>query len=263
MNRALGLAGISLGFGACVLGLVSVVLGIRRHEPKLIRQGALYAVLTLVGAVIAFAAMERALITRDFSLAYVQHVGSTKTPRLFNVASLWSSLEGSILLWVFIQTGYVVLVVRHFRARLADPLVGWAMATLFVITGFFFLLTMGPANPFRSAATVAFEGQGPNPLLQDHVLMAFHPPILYLGFVGFSVPFSFAIAALITGRVGEGWLVERAAGRCSRGVSSPSASCSARGGATRCSAGVATGRGTPSRTRASSRGSRAPRSSTR
>jgi cytochrome c-type biogenesis protein CcmF len=208
VNRALGLAGISLGFGASLLGLVSVVVGIRRQQPKLIRQGALYAVLTLAGAIVAFAAMERALITRDFSLAYVQHVGSTKTPRLFNVASLWSSLEGSILLWVLIQTGYVVLVVRHFRARLSDPLVGWAMATLFVIIGFFFLLTIGPANPFRSAATVAFEGQGPNPLLQDHVLMAFHPPILYLGFVGFSVPFSFAIAALITGRVGEGWLVE-------------------------------------------------------
>jgi cytochrome c-type biogenesis protein CcmF len=208
VNRALGLGGISLGFGASLLGLLSVVVGIRRHQPKLIRQGALYAVLTLVGAVIAFAAMERALITRDFSLAYVQHVGSTKTPRLFNVASLWSSLEGSILLWVLILTGYVVAVVHHFRARLADPLVGWAMATLFVITGFFFLLTMGPASPFRTASTLAFEGQGPNPLLQDHVLMAFHPPILYLGFVGFSVPFAFAIAALITGRVGEGWLVE-------------------------------------------------------
>ena len=67
---------------------------------------------------------------------------------------------------------------------------------------------MGPANPFQSfAPPPGFDGPGPNPLLQNHLLMAFHPPMLYLGYVGFTVPFAFAIAALVTGRVGEGWLV--------------------------------------------------------
>jgi cytochrome c-type biogenesis protein CcmF len=73
---------------------------------------------------------------------------------------------------------------------------------------FFALLSFGPADPFASAATAVTDGPGPNPLLQNHVLVLFHPPILYLGYVGFTVPFAFALAALITGRVGEGWLME-------------------------------------------------------
>ena len=97
---------------------------------------------------------------------------------------------------------------RKFRRRLDDPLMGWALIVMFTISAFFNASMLGPANPFRIAATVAADGPGPNPLLQNHVLMLFHPPILYLGFVGFSVPFAFATAALITGRVGEGWLVE-------------------------------------------------------
>ncbi len=68
---------------------------------------------------------------------------------------------------------------------------------------------LGPANPFgRVSVPAGYDGPGPNPLLQEHILMAFHPPMLYLGFVGFTVPFAFAIAALATGRLGEGWLVE-------------------------------------------------------
>ena len=78
---------------------------------------------------------------------------------------------------------------------------------MFVVMAFFALLSFGPADPFANAVPVA-DGPGPNPLLQNHVLVLFHPPILYLGYVGFTVPFAFAIAALVTGRVGEGWLME-------------------------------------------------------
>ncbi|MBW3557473.1 MAG: cytochrome c biogenesis protein CcsA, partial [Actinobacteria bacterium] len=81
--------------------------------------------------------------------------------------------------------------------------------TAFAVTAFFFGLMLGPANPFKAVAGVPpVDGPGPNPLLQNHVLMAFHPPMLYLGYVGFTVPFAFAVAALATGRSGEGWLVE-------------------------------------------------------
>jgi len=155
--------------------------------------------------------MERALITRDWSLAYVQQVGSTVTPRLYNFAAMWSSLEGSILLWLVILAGFTAAVGWRFRKRTTDPLVGWAMIVMFVICGFFALLSFGPADPFASGGPgVPGEtfGFGPNPLLQNHVLVLFHPPILYLGYVGVTVPFAFAIAALITGRVGEGWLLE-------------------------------------------------------
>ena len=80
---------------------------------------------------------------------------------------------------------------------------------MLVVAAFFFFLLAGPANPFKSVAPAAgYDGPGPNPLLQNHPLMAFHPPMLYLGYVGFTVPFAFAIAALVTGRVGEGWLLD-------------------------------------------------------
>ena len=122
---------------------------------------------------------------------------------------MWSALEGSILLWVLILTGFTVHVARRFRSRLSDPLVGTALLVMFVVCLFFFLLVLGPANPFtRVDVPAGYDGPGPNPLLQEHILMAFHPPMLYLGLVGFTVPFAFAIAALATGRLGEGWLLE-------------------------------------------------------
>src|SRR5690606_10959860 len=159
--------------------------------------------------VVAVVAMERALITRDFSVQFVHDNGSSRTPPLFNVATLWSALAGSILLWAPILPGCPGHVARRFRRRLDDHLVGWALLTMLVRCAFFFLLMLGPANPFVTVdVPPGYDGPGPNPLLQDHILMAFHPPMLYLGYVGFTVPFAFAIAALVTGRLGEGWLVE-------------------------------------------------------
>jgi cytochrome c-type biogenesis protein CcmF len=116
---------------------------------------------------------------------------------VFNVATMWSALEGSILLWAVILAGFTVHVAHKFRRRLADPLVGFALLTMLVVCLFFFLLMLGPANPFGTVSVPAgYDGPGPNPLLQEHILMAFHPPMLYLGYVGFTVPFAFAIAAL-------------------------------------------------------------------
>jgi cytochrome c-type biogenesis protein CcmF len=107
-----------------------------------------------------------------------------------------------------VLAGYLAIVAHKFRHRLDDPLVGWALLTMLVVGAFFFGLMLGPANPFETISPVPDDGPGPNPLLQNHILMAFHPPMLYLGYVGFTVPFAFAIAALVTGRVGEGWLLE-------------------------------------------------------
>jgi cytochrome c-type biogenesis protein CcmF len=210
MNASLGIAGIVLGLAASVGGIVTLGYGLYRGRPQLLAIGRTYAWMTFLGAALAFVAMERALITRDFTLEYVRQVGSHRTPALYNFASLWSALEGSILLWVLVLTGFITLVAWRFRDRLGDPLVGWALLTLMVVSLFFFALLLDPANPFqRSAVPPGFtDGTGPNPLLQNHILMAFHPPILYLGYVGFTVPFAFAVAALVTGRLGEGWLLE-------------------------------------------------------
>ena len=105
-----------------------------------------------------------------------------------------------------ILSGYLTFVALKFRRRAGDPLVVVATITGLVVALFFFALMLGPANPFTTLATVPLDGRGPNPLLQNHILMAFHPPMLYLGLVGFTVPFMFAIGALVTGRFGEGWL---------------------------------------------------------
>ena len=208
MNLALGRAGVTLGLAAAILGAITVGYGLVRRRPDLVRLSRWYAALVLLGGLVAAVAMERALITRDFTVKYVADNGSTKTPALYNFATLWGALEGSIILWALILGGYLVAVVIKFRKRLADPLVGWAMFTMLIVCVFFFWLLVGPANPFKSFSPPAgFDGPGPNPLLQNHPLMAFHPPMLYLGYVGFTVPFAFAIAALVTGRVGEGWLL--------------------------------------------------------
>ncbi|HEX6236419.1 MAG TPA: heme lyase CcmF/NrfE family subunit [Acidimicrobiales bacterium] len=209
MNAALGHAGIVLGLAASLGGIATLAYALRTRKVDLISLGRSYALLALLGAVVAVVAMERALITRDFTVQYVADNGSSVTPPLFNVATLWAALEGSLLLWVLVLTGYTALVTRRFRARLGDPLVGWALLTMLAVTGFFFLLLLVPANPFTAFdPPPGYDGPGPNPLLQNHVLMAVHPPVLYLGYVGFTVPFAFAIAALATGRVGEGWLLE-------------------------------------------------------
>ncbi|MEO7399137.1 MAG: heme lyase CcmF/NrfE family subunit [Ilumatobacteraceae bacterium] len=208
LNAGIGLTGVALGLGGSLAGAVSAAVGARTGRSRQLRWAAGYSIIVGLGAIVAVVAMERALITRDFSLRYIAQVGSTRTPALFNVAAMWSALEGSILLWALILSGSLVAVVYRFRHRLTEPLVGWALVTMFVICAFFFALMAGPVNPFRLVAgPQPLDGPGPNPLLQNHVLMAFHPPMLYLGYVGFSVPFAFAIGALVTGRVGDGWLV--------------------------------------------------------
>ncbi len=209
MNTTLGFAFSVLGLSASLLGALggayALVTG-KHHLLKPVRQ---WAWLVLVAGIGAFVIMQIALFQRDYSVGFVQEVGSEATPPLYNFAALWSALEGSLILWALILGGYIAAIMVKFKERLNDPLFGWALVVMLAVSAFFFGLLVGPSNPFVETAVPAnFVGLGPNPLLQNHILVAFHPPLLYLGYVGFTVPFAFAIAALITGRVGEGWLVE-------------------------------------------------------
>jgi cytochrome c-type biogenesis protein CcmF len=209
VNRALGQAGVVVALIAAVAGIVSIAVGLYTQRPDRLRSARGWAVVVGIGSLIAFAAMERALITRDFTVQYVADHGSSATPALYNFATLWSALEGSILLWVLVLAGYLVAVAHKFRKRLDDPLVAWALLTIFVVSAFFLVMLATAANPFgQFDPPPGYDGPGPNPLLQNHLLVAFHPPMLYLGYVGFVVPFAFAIGSLASGRVGEGWLVE-------------------------------------------------------
>src|SRR3954452_23147196 len=209
MSATLGPCGVWLGLFGAVVGVVTLGLGLRRRDDQLLQAGRKYTWVILAGAGLVVIAMETALPRHDFSLKYVAENGSRQTPLLFTITGMWSALEGSILLWSLVLSGYLAVMVRHLRTRASDPLVGWATLTVFVVAAFFFALMAGPANPFRVIhGAIPTNGPGPTPLLQTHPLVAFHPPMLYLGYVGFTIPFAFAVAALATGRLGEGWLVE-------------------------------------------------------
>ncbi len=147
-----------------------------------------------------------ALLQRDFSISYVAEVGSWATPTYYTVASLWASLNGSILLWAGVlgfYTGALVLVHGDDHREYMP----WTVSVLLGLSVFFVWLVAGIANPFApTAGVIPTDGPGPNPLLQNHPLMAFHPPALYLGYVGMSVPFSMACAALFAGRLDAGWV---------------------------------------------------------
>src|SRR3954451_16569117 len=209
MSAVLGTAAVALGLAAAVLGMATIALGLRRDNAGMLRAGQRYVWLVLAGALLATFAMQYALVSHDFSLKYVADNGSRSTPLLYTITTMWSALEGSILLWSLVLAGYIAVMARHFRNRATDPIVAWATLVALGVAAFFFALMAGPANPFRLVAgAIPLDGPGPTPLLQNHPLVAFHPPMLYLGYVGFTIPFAFAVAALVTGRLGEGWLVE-------------------------------------------------------
>ena len=209
LNAAAGDVGVLLGFVAAVMGMAVIGWGLFTHREPVVRSGRIYAWLILGGAVLAVAAMEHALLTHDFRIVFVAQNNARRTPLLYTITGLWSALAGSILLWALVLSIYLAAMVWHFRRRAGDSVVAWATFVVYGVAAFFFALMVGPANPFRTVVgAIPAHGLGPNELLQDNPLVLFHPPLLYAGFVGFTIPFSFAIASLITGRMGEGWLLE-------------------------------------------------------
>jgi cytochrome c-type biogenesis protein CcmF len=201
----LGRIALDVAFLACVIGIVSQVLTLRGRKSRALLWGAL----ALGGMIAAVAVMQFALVTHNFSLAYVAENNATFTPLIYSITGMWSALEGSLLLWALILTALTLAVIRHYREDSNDSVVVWATLVLFVVGGFFILLMVGPADPFLHNPAHVLQGAGPNALLQDNPLVAVHPPLLYAGFVGFSVPFAFAIAMLITGRVHDRWPLEQ------------------------------------------------------
>jgi len=162
--------------------------------------------LTLAAAAGACAVLVWALVSHDFSVRYVAENGARAVPLYYTVISLWAALEGSLLLWLLVLAGYTVLAMRrpHPRAASLHP---WAMTVLSSVGVFFFALALFAGSAFQRISPVPLEGPGPNALLQDHPLMGIHPPLLYLGYVGLTVPFAYAVAALVTGQTGRGWVL--------------------------------------------------------
>ena len=195
---------------ACALalgGIFAAVRAARRQDAALLRQADSFAYAIFAVMSLATGAMVLALVTHDFSVSYVAQVGSRATPLFFTIISLWSALEGSILFWGWVLALYTALVAWRTPASLG-ALKGYALSVLFFVGAFFYFLLVKPASPFQLVSPVPADGPGPNPLLQNHWLMGVHPPLLYLGYVGLTVPFAFALGSLLAGRTDADWIKE-------------------------------------------------------
>jgi cytochrome c-type biogenesis protein CcmF len=157
-----------------------------------------------VALTLAVAVMEWALLASDFSIEYVARNSSLGTPWTYKLSGLWGALEGSILLWAWLLAVCSALVVVLYWRRHA-VLMPHVTATLLAVSSFFLIVMTVLSSPFQALVPAPADGRGLNPLLENPG-MAFHPPALYLGYVAFTVPFAFAIAALLTGRLGADWI---------------------------------------------------------
>ncbi len=202
----LGRVALYFAFAALLGGIVDQVLALQRGRAG---HALWWAIAALVGIASAVAAMQVALVTHNFSLAYVAQNNATFTPLLYSITGMWSALEGSLLLWSLLLTTVTLSVIYYYRKEATDAVVGWATVVLFGVGAFFMYLLVAPASPFVHNPAHVLQGAGPNALLQNNPLVAVHPPLLYAGFVGFTVPFAFALAMLITGRVQDRWQLEQ------------------------------------------------------
>jgi len=158
---------------------------------------ALHAATALLG--VAVFVLAGAFLSHRFEIRYVAQHSSLALPPYLRLSAVWAGQEGSLLLWSFLQALFAVLAVERSGKR-ARPLVPWATVFLSVIAAFFTAVTLFLSNPFTQTAHTPVDGMGLNPLLR-HPGMIFHPPAMYVGYVGLAVPFAFALAALVTGRV--------------------------------------------------------------
>ena len=205
MISEIGRGLILLALAASVTGgCLGIAAGMKRNA-KAWKQSRMAAYIAFLATALAMVLMEYALVTHDFSVSYVAKVGSTTSPTWVSIVSLWSSLEGSILLWAFVLCGYVAAFAWFTKGMYTEHS-PWALGVSQLVAVFFCFLVSSVANPFSpTPLPIPTEGPGPNPLLQNHILMVIHPPMLYLGYVGMSVPFGMGLATLLVGKVGAAW----------------------------------------------------------
>jgi cytochrome c-type biogenesis protein CcmF len=174
----------------------------RRRRLAVSAQNALLAAFgtSILGSVVLLAA----LLRHDFSFTYVADHTSRALPAVYTVSAFWGGQEGSLLLWLLILTGFAAAAVALSR-RSAPDLVAWATPVLGGVAAFFAFLLVAVANPFATQPAVV-DGAGLNPSLQNPYMVA-HPPALYLGYVGLTVPFAFAMGALLSRRTDERWII--------------------------------------------------------
>ncbi|MEQ8508972.1 MAG: heme lyase CcmF/NrfE family subunit [Rhodospirillaceae bacterium] len=203
MSPELGHFALVLALPVALAQSIVPLIGAYRRDAALMAIAGPAALLQMLLIGTAFAALTHAFIVSDFSVMNVFQNSHTSKPLLYKITGVWGNHEGSLLLWVAILAVFGAAVAA-FGGALPDRLKARALAVQGMIGLGFIAFILFTSNPFLRVDPIPVQGQGLNPLLQDPGL-AFHPPMLYLGYVGFSMAFSFAIAALLEGRVDAAW----------------------------------------------------------
>ncbi len=203
MIAEMGHFALILGFFVCLTQIVLPLIGAHRGDESLMRFASVSAVTSFLLVAAAFAAISWSFLISDFSVRLVAANSEINKPTIYKLTGVWANHEGSMLLWVLILTLFAAAI-AVFGANLPRPLKARVLAVQAMIGSAFLAFLIFTSNPFARLADAPIEGSGMNPILQDPGL-AIHPPCLYLGYVGFSVAFSFAVAALIEGKVDAAW----------------------------------------------------------
>src|SRR5210317_1604252 len=179
------------------------MVGAHRGDAAMMGVGRTAATGQFLFVSIAFACLTYAFLTSDFSVLYVANHSQLALPTLYKVSAVWGAHEGSLLLWILLLAAWTLAVAR-FSAGLPEAFAARVIGVLGFLSIGFLLFALLTSNPFARLVPAAMDGGDLNPLLQDPGL-AIHPPLLYIGYVGFSVAFAFAIAAMISGDLDRSW----------------------------------------------------------
>ena len=192
-------------FVVCAYAAAISVAGARRRSTRLVESGIGASYLMTAIMAVASSVIVYAFVSGDYSIKYVQRYSDSALPLFFKITSYWGGLDGSIMFWVTLLSifGTVAVYVNKERHR---ELIPYVVAVIAVVQMFFLFLMIIHNNPFETFLTEnPADGTGLNPLLQNFY-MVIHPPTMYLGFVGLTIPFAFGMAALITGHLDDSWL---------------------------------------------------------
>ena len=200
-----GTISLMAALAVCIYGAVIPHFGVKSNNWNLIRSAQNASILSFFLVAVASGILIHALVISDFSIFYVWRHSSTDMPLIYKITSYWGGLEGSLLFWILVQSFFAMIVAFRYQYSNRE-IIPYVITTLNAIMAFLLVLLIGWSNPLEVQSIIPKEGQGLNPLLQNPA-MAIHPPALYLGFIGFSVPFAFAIGGLIRGKLDNEWVL--------------------------------------------------------
>ena len=206
MIPVIGGLALNLALGLAIIAIIFNVLYLRSGDGRLFLSGQRAALAVSLLSFFATIILTQLLMTSNFDVDYVAHYTSQETPLIYKFTALWAGQSGSLLFWLFILSLYAIIaILQNQRSQL--KLMPWVMIVLVTVQLFFLILVNFITNPFAPTETdfVIANGLGLNPLLQN-ATMAIHPPMLYLGFVGFTVPFAFSIAAMAQRDMNALWM---------------------------------------------------------